>query len=302
MSGTFLPSEQVEIDAVRDACTEHELNSWFDQSPVKARFKKACMLAQGLRCCYCHKYSNTTNNNEWDLEHILSEDGYSQFFVMEGNLAIACKRCNAAKGNQDVLVSTHPRPPNSLPGDSVSYSIPHPRIDNWAACLSHVNYQIYKSLNDKGTELMRVCKLNELAVQKAGLSYESVVAAVKKNFFDTMGGNIPSNFRDEVAIEHMARLIDGSANLQRDMLLVPLRAKLKSMSDKAAKRTAARAVNDAKQLVIKKTTTKLVNKLLLSAVSELSVETVLMPPQEPTPTLLIESGNQIGKLEDDERG
>ncbi|UGB47236.1 HNH endonuclease [Frateuria edaphi] len=250
MNATFLACEQTEIDEVGNACSQEDLNAWFDQSEAKARFKKACMYAQQLRCCYCQKYGDSTHSNYWDLEHVLSEDHYPQFFAKEGNLAIACKRCNGAKGNQDVLL---PKPTlghmlPDLPTDPVNYAIPHPRLDSWASCLSHVNYQIYTAKNGKGTELMRVCKLNEPAIKHAGLKYEDVVAAVKSDFFKIVAGAVPPTLADHEILERMAHLTESMENRRRDMLLVPLAKKLDSLSKKAAKRIPGLALMEATQL------------------------------------------------------
>lgn len=254
MNAKFLPSEQAAINAVRKSCQQEDLNAWFDQSQVKARFKKASMQAQELRCCYCRKYGDSTNNNHWDLEHVLSENSYPQFFAVDDNLVVACKRCNGSKGNQDVLL---PKPTlghqlSVLPTDSESYAIPHPRIDNWAKCLSHVNYQIYKAKNEKGRELVQVCKLNEPAIQRAGLNYEDIVAAMRKDFFDVMGGEVPLTLRNEDVLERMARLTEGAENKRRDMLLKPLTKTLDSLNKKAARSLPRQAVMEAKHLASKR--------------------------------------------------
>lgn len=250
MNAKFLPSEQAAINAVRKSCSQEDLNAWFDQSLVKTRFKKASMQAQELRCCYCQKFGDSTNNNHWDLEHILCEDSYPQFFATDENLVVACKRCNGAKGSQDILL---PKPTlghqlSTLPTNSESYAIPHPRIDSWANCLSHVNYQIYKSKNEKGLELIQVCKLNEPAIKQAGLNYGDVVAATRKNFFDVMGGEVPSTLPDEDVLERMARLTEGAENKRRDMLLAPLAKALESLNRKAARNLPGQVVTEAKQL------------------------------------------------------
>ncbi|PPJ41269.1 MULTISPECIES: hypothetical protein [unclassified Pseudoxanthomonas] len=263
MTTIFLDSEQAEIDAVRRDCTSEELNAWFDQSAIKARFKKSCMKLQGLRCCYCQKYSNTINSSQWDLEHVLSEDDYPQFFTVDGNLAIACKKCNLAKRNQDVLVQSHPRPPVSLPSNSIHYSIPHPRIDDWAQCLSHVNYEIYKGLNDKGTELITVCRLNELAVLNGNLSYEDVVFAAKSRFFDRMGSDLPADFPEDDAIERMAQLTRDNEDALKYLQMAPLENELRKLNNKAAKRTAESAVLAAKELAARK-----LKKRLLDSISK----------------------------------
>ncbi|MCA0323059.1 MAG: response regulator transcription factor [Actinobacteria bacterium] len=92
------------MNAQRAILEEPEFNAWFDKSDIKARIKKAMMHGQRLRCCYCRRFQDTTNNLVWDLEHILCELHYPQFFAVAGNLAIACKQCNNAKKQADVLL------------------------------------------------------------------------------------------------------------------------------------------------------------------------------------------------------
>lgn len=254
MNAKFLPSEQAAINQVRNTCDQADLNAWFDQSQVKARFKKACMQTQMLRCCYCQKLGASTNNNLWDLEHILCEESYPQFFTVDDNLAIACKACNGAKSSLDVLL---PKPTLGhrlldLPMDSESYAIPHPRIDNWHDYLFHVNYQIYRAEKDKGLTLIQVCKLNEPAIEQAGLSYESVVAATRRDFFDVMGSDVPTTLPDETVLIRMAKLIQSAENNRRDMLLKPLEKKLETLNKKASKILPHQFVEEAKSLARKR--------------------------------------------------
>lgn len=250
MTARFLASEQAEIDAVQAACTQVDLNAWFDSSQVKARFKKVCMHAQALRCCYCQKFIDSIHSSLWDLEHVLSEDDYPEFFTVEGNLALACKACNTAKANKDVLVAWHLRPPGTLPSNSSDYTIPHPRIDDWNESLSHVNFQIYTSRNDKGLELIKVCKLNAPALEDAGLDYDAVVAAVTTKFFETMGSDLPSSFSNEQALDRMARLTQARDELRYEMHATPLAEAIASYDKKAAKRSPETSAAQAQAMAL----------------------------------------------------
>jgi len=134
----FLESEVLEIEAVRQAVDaalidEVDLNNWFDQSEIKQRFKKARIRDQGIRCCYCKKFIPLTDNDAWDLEHVLCELHYPQFFAVAENLAIACGPCNRAKRDEPVLRPVAIPAPRIavLPVDPERYSIPHPRFDDW---------------------------------------------------------------------------------------------------------------------------------------------------------------------------
>ncbi|MBE5271612.1 hypothetical protein [Stenotrophomonas sp. B2] len=254
MKTKFLACEQSEVAAVRAACSQKDLNEWFESSEVKARFKKAAMRDQGLRCCYCQKYPDTDNSNYWDLEHILCEDRHPQFFAVDDNLAVACKCCNIAKGNDEVLVDSMQSavPLAELPISSENYRIAHPRLDEWDECLYHVNYQIYIGKNDKGEELRRICKLNEPAVKLAGLDYASVVAAAREDLFASMGSDLPVALTDEQVIEKIRALATGQENRRRDVLFKKLDGTLATLAKKALARKPADAIIKARALAARK--------------------------------------------------
>lgn len=245
----FLQTELDEIDAVRAALGEKVLNKWFDKSPIKDRFKKARIKDQMLRCCYCRRSNATVYANEWDLEHILCEEIHPQFFTAAGNLAIACKRCNLAKSNADVYAASRPHLPLlSLPAHSRMYSIPHPRLDQWTEHLSHVNYQIYTSKTPKGLELMEICKLNDAAIKDAQLSREQVVAAVRTKFFEEMGNIVDNRVSDDVMIVAITGIREKMEDIQAGDLIVGLDRKLQKLGQRAAGRTTAQAVAEAKAI------------------------------------------------------
>ncbi|GEM_PF-6137909 len=254
MTAKFLDCEQLEVDEVRAKCDQATLNLWFDQSEVKSRFKKSAMKAQGLRCCYCQIYQHTSNNLQWDLEHVLCEDNYPQFFAVDGNLAVACKRCNIEKGNKEVLIPALALGIGLvlLPSESEAYEIPHPALDSWDDCLYHVNFQIYVGKNEKGEKLLDICKLNKPAVDEAGLSYESVVAAARDNVFDFMGADVPLVLTDEQVVAKMRKFCDGQDDQKRDMLMGPLERKLAETERKARRRLPKNAVAAAKLLMATK--------------------------------------------------
>lgn len=252
----FLDTEIDEINAVRAALGEEVLNKWFDKSPIKDRFKKARVKDQMLRCCYCRKFNATIYANEWDLEHILCEEIYPQFFATPGNLAIACKRCNGVKRDTDVYAApARPHlPPQTLPTQSYLYSIPHPRLDDWTEHLSHVNYQIYTSKSSKGLELLEVCKLNEPAINDAGLTREQVVTAVRTNFFDTMGNLVDPHISDDHMLVAVSGFTERLERMRAETFIAGLDVKIRKLGQKAAARTVEQAVATAKALVEKKPT------------------------------------------------
>lgn len=232
----FLDVEVSEMADVRRSVSEEEFNSWFDASPIKARFKKACMVSQGLRCCYCQKYQHTDNNSRWDLEHVLAEGTYPQFFATVGNLVLACDKCNNAKKQKDALVETYQRPPTTLPSLPEDYIIPHPLLTNWDEHLTHTNYSVYFAKTDQGGALMTMCELNDLAMKKAGLPPESVGTTAADIFFDVMRDYVPGGLSNDIALSLSARLVEASENQRRDLLLAKIRQDLAKLERSALKR------------------------------------------------------------------
>jgi len=248
---SFLDCEIAEIEAVRAAVGQSDLNLWFDQSEIKGRFKKACMQAQSLRCCYCQQFKQTTNNAEWDLEHVLCELHYPQFFATCENLALSCKRCNGAKKQKDVLLpQPRPDPPIAeVPTDPKRYSIPHPRFTNWNEHLGHVNFQIYAGKSEQGVELIAVCELNRPAIEEAGLTREEVVTAIKTNFFETMGGIVDDSVPDEDLLDRITAMTTRNEDARGDMVAVRLGRSLEKLGRQARGRKPEDAAEKARTIV-----------------------------------------------------
>lgn len=240
----FRASELAEITSQRAILGEADFNAWFDSSDIKARMKKAMMYGQRLRCCYCRRFQDTTNSLVWDLEHILCELHYPQFFAVADNLAIACKQCNNAKKQTDVLLP-QPRPEPriaDLPTASASYSIPHPRLDNWSDWLRHINFLIYSSETDKGLELIKVCKLNGPGTKRAGLSHDEVVTAIKTRFFERMGNQVEDPPPDEIILAHVADMVDEMEEMRIADRLQTLAPQLRKLERKADRKGTALAL------------------------------------------------------------
>lgn len=240
----FRESELAEMDAQGAILTEAEFNAWFDKSEIKARMKKAMMYEQRLRCCYCRRFQDTTNNLVWDLEHILCELHYPQFFAVADNLAIACKQCNNAKTQTDVLLP-QPRPEpriEDLPTASASYSIPHPRLDSWNDWLRHINFQVYSSETDKGLELIKVCKLNGPGTKKAGLNHDEVVTAIKSRFFERVDNPVEDPPSDEIILARVAGMVEDMEEMRIADRLQALAPELRKMERKADRRGTSRAL------------------------------------------------------------
>lgn len=246
----FFDCEVAEIDAVRAKYGVAILNAWFDKSNIKARFKKARMRDQAFRCCYCRKFDDTTDNDEWDLEHILSEKHYPQFFALADNLALACGRCNREKTDKHVLSEPKVAAPfaGSLPSTSDAYSIVHPRLDDWDVHLRHIEYLVYEHKSDKGGVLMEICKLNKPAMAAVGLSYEGVMVSLRDAYAAIYGAPIERTVADQDVIEKIAIARGAGEHMRGKAALARLETQLARLDKAAAKRTPQIALLEASQL------------------------------------------------------
>jgi len=232
MPAEYLDCEIDEMVVEQCRLDEAEFNAWFDNSEIKARHKKACMQAQVFRCCYCHRFKETMDGNEWDLEHVLSERDYPQFFAEPLNLTVACKRCNRAKGHEDVLRAAEPRPPIAVPDQAKSYTIPHPHLTTWNDHLRHTSHMIYEGLTDEGWELVRCCELNGKAEEAAGVNPGAVRTAKENHYFARFGAKLPEG----IDLDHQLAVFDAGAEQRDEMLAERM---MKRVERDLAKRRAA---------------------------------------------------------------
>jgi hypothetical protein len=238
MQASFLDVELSEMALQADVLEEAEFNAWFDKSSIKARFKKACMQQQSLRCCYCQRYQDNHNNNLWDLEHILCEDVYPQFFSQPLNLAVACKRCNIAKRQKDVLRPPLSRSIKDVPDRQMFYNIPHPHLSNWSDHIRHTAYLIYESLTPEGEELKACCQLNGAAEEKAGLTVGAIETAISTGFFKRVRNIIPAHVAEIDAVAVTRAATETLIELQYEQTSKKLKKALADYERKARRRAS----------------------------------------------------------------
>lgn len=125
---------------------------------------------QMRRCCYCsmelQKHMLT-----YDAEHILDKDTYPQFMFEQGNLAVACKRCNGYKGTKRVLSSTEN--PLEIPTEPAAYCIVHPHLDEWEAYLEFDTIERIHAIegNAKGEQTISICGIHNLNAARLSDSF-----------------------------------------------------------------------------------------------------------------------------------
>ncbi len=236
---SFFNSERQLLVAKRQNLSEEDFIAWFNGWEPRLRLKKACMVRQRFRCCYCKKFRDSANCLHWDLEHILCAEIYPQFYDADGNLAIACSRCNNAKTDKDVLDPRVDRPPEVLPSDPAEYTIPHPYLSDWDEHLEHDNYFLYEGRSAQGTNLISVCKLNYRVEEAAGVLEGTIDAAIVSKFFRLLPpasmGLVP---------EGQAAQIAKAAVVANEEVAIDLQiAKLQPILDRAARREERLAQN-----------------------------------------------------------
>ncbi|MDR5012600.1 hypothetical protein RGK87_26655 [Agrobacterium fabacearum] len=234
----LLESEVREIQRERAGRSQTEFNEWFGKSLVKARLKKACMKAQRFRCCYCMKFTNSDSAKIWDLEHILCESLYPQFYSTLENLAVSCQRCNTIKSQKDVLVSAYGRPPLSVPSISTDYKIPHPHLTVWSQHLRQTLHILYEGITPEGKELLDCCKLNGDAEHVLQARVGTVKVAAENNVFDMIGVPLPGG--SVIDGEKLASLVaEVTENAHTENLMVKIEKTLQTMRRAAERRNPA---------------------------------------------------------------
>ena len=186
-----------ELDDAHANIDPTELVKWFDrQSKLKGRIKGFCIENHQLRCCYCKVQQPDDNKLIWDLEHIISKKKYKQYRFDPRNLAIACKRCNGKKDEEEVLIDRLIGTQGDLPYRSDEYIIPHPYLDNYDNHVKVYLWMVYSGRDEKGTNLIRIVGLNDAAAKMAGL-------------IDELLGSVTGEFA--VRLAAAAKANDGSA-------------------------------------------------------------------------------------------
>ncbi|HCG0853730.1 TPA: HNH endonuclease [Pseudomonas aeruginosa] len=86
---------------------------------------------QNFRCAYCRIEKKEHHGLTWDVEHIIPKATHPNFLYTAQNLALACKECNIAKGNKEVLTQPRARL-RDFPTRSEDYKIVHPHFDTYS--------------------------------------------------------------------------------------------------------------------------------------------------------------------------
>jgi len=98
---------------------------------LRASLRKHYLAEQSFRCAYCRQEKKERHGMAWDVEHIIPKATHARFLYEPLNLAMACKECNIAKGDTNVLKKKL-RANQGLPTESDEYIIIHPHHDRYS--------------------------------------------------------------------------------------------------------------------------------------------------------------------------
>lgn len=131
----------------------------------KKRFKEEMKLPQHKRCAYCRTKVNT-GNSYFDIEHIEPRNLHPEWMFLPENLCLACRKCNSAKGDAEVL--TNPAA-TIYPTISEGFKIINPYFDNYFDHIELIGGFLYHGISPKGMFTISTCNLSryELAESRA---------------------------------------------------------------------------------------------------------------------------------------
>ncbi len=178
----YTPENKVLVDAFDALLPEQQLKEYWghdDVEPVRAQIKDHYIAEQQYVCVYCNRQIVTANKALWDAEHIISRAKAARFMFTPENLAISCRDCNNAKGEQDVRTS-HPL---KFPDTSAHYRIAHPHFDKYA---DHIRWfgDICAPISEKGAQTLIVCNLTRFTAKLLGIEGKLVDPGFDKHVGD----------------------------------------------------------------------------------------------------------------------
>jgi len=140
---------------------------------------------QGYRCAYCRIEKKEGHGMSWDVEHVLSKSLFPLFLFEPLNLVVACKECNTAKDDTNVLVKPKQRL-TAYPSDKDSYTIVHPHLDTYSDHFEIIvvgKRRSYRMLNKhKARTTYLVCNLSRFDYQYA--EWDDFDAEIVSQFSD----------------------------------------------------------------------------------------------------------------------
>lgn len=183
-------------------------------SGLKARIKDHYLVAQNYTCPYCRQKIVVKNNASWDAEHIIPKDIYPSFMFEAQNLCIACKDCNMAKSNKNVLVNKDRK---TFPAKNTDYLISHPHFDDYETNIKIISVAgFYFPKNEKGRQTVEICGLLrflfKLANYECGTKdIDDQIDKLSTALMETKDGNVR-----HLLLSLLAKIASEGASLQEE--------------------------------------------------------------------------------------
>jgi hypothetical protein len=126
-------------------------------SDLKEAIKNHYIIVQDYTCPYCHQRIEVNHKAAWDAEHIIAKATHPQFMFAPENICVACKDCNHAKSDKNVLKNKSRK---TFPVDSDDYLMVHPHFDNYEQNINIIEAAcFYLPKSDKGRATVEICGL-----------------------------------------------------------------------------------------------------------------------------------------------
>lgn len=164
----YSPANQVIVDNFENLPKNSQSSTyWSDGAvePARAEIKNHYIAEQQYVCVYCRRQIVTANKALWDAEHVIPREKAPRFMFTPQNLAVSCRDCNNAKGNDEVRKTKR----KQFPDQSKHYLIVHPHFDNYA---DHLRWfgDICAPLSDKGVKTLSTCNLTRFTAKLLGIN------------------------------------------------------------------------------------------------------------------------------------
>lgn len=134
-------------------------DDWIDEAfkKLKSNIKNHYKNEQNYTCPYCKVKYPVTHGMVWDIEHIIPKDKNPLFMFKPKNLCVACKDCNGAKSNKNVLVNEDRV---NFTENNEHYKIVHPHFDRYDEHIRAIlPGDLYRPLTPKGEFTIIACRL-----------------------------------------------------------------------------------------------------------------------------------------------
>ena len=179
----YSPAAQVIVDDYNSLPKAQKTAAFWSDSTISALKKEVkdhYIAEQAHRCAYCRQPIFTFNNSVWDAEHIISKQKNPEFMFVPQNIAISCKDCNIAKGEQEVRKTAK----IAFPTAPHEYKIVHPHFDVYDSHIGWIGPVCFAKSIEKGSNTIAMCNLTR---------YSAICLSTDDNIMDERFNGLLAN-------------------------------------------------------------------------------------------------------------